>query len=355
MSERNKPQIYNHEELEAEIRRVRETEEFNEAANFKKSKHSLDSDEEDDEEELSKKYNVMDPSELEGQEEGTIDYDGEIKITPFNMREELEEGFFDKEGTYIFNKEADVIKDQWLDDIDWIKVKATEGSKRKLDDDADDSDEEPPQINLVEHYTEMLKLMQPKETVQKAICRLGGKSSSSRNASSRWKKKKDAVSLLADNETDEDYEKLQRLTSLADDIIHSGDMDIYQQTYEKLSFYVDSKRNSEKTDPSSTGDTEEALDMFGEDFDEKVDPSKTPVQPSENSPPHEAVDPNSEVMWEFKWDTSDDAKIYGPYPTSQMLHWTQEKYFDDGVLVRQVGKQDSEFYSSKRIDFELYL
>lgn len=38
------------------------------------------------------------------------------------MKEELEEGYFDKEGTYIFNKETDQIKDQWLDDIDWVKV-----------------------------------------------------------------------------------------------------------------------------------------------------------------------------------------------------------------------------------------
>lgn len=59
---------------------------------------------------------------LSGQEDGTVDFDGEIKITPFNMKEELEEGYFDKEGTYIFQKEEGVIKDQWLEDIDWIKV-----------------------------------------------------------------------------------------------------------------------------------------------------------------------------------------------------------------------------------------
>lgn len=39
-----------------------------------------------------------------GQEDPTIDsYEG-IKVTPFNMKEELEEGHFDKDGMYIFDK-----------------------------------------------------------------------------------------------------------------------------------------------------------------------------------------------------------------------------------------------------------
>ena len=44
--------------------------------------------------------------EISGQEDDTIDYDEGIKITPFNMKDELEEGHFDKEGTYIFKKEV---------------------------------------------------------------------------------------------------------------------------------------------------------------------------------------------------------------------------------------------------------
>jgi hypothetical protein len=41
---------------------------------------------------------------VSGQEDTTIDsYEG-IKVTPFNMKEELEEGHFDKDGMYIFDK-----------------------------------------------------------------------------------------------------------------------------------------------------------------------------------------------------------------------------------------------------------
>ena len=38
-----------------------------------------------------------------GQEETTVDFDDGVRITPFNMREEMEEGHFDKDGMYIFD------------------------------------------------------------------------------------------------------------------------------------------------------------------------------------------------------------------------------------------------------------
>lgn len=59
-----------------------------------------------------------------GQEEGVVGQDGEIRITPFNMQEELEEGHFDKEGMYHWKKEKDV-QDNWLENIDWCKVNET--------------------------------------------------------------------------------------------------------------------------------------------------------------------------------------------------------------------------------------
>ena len=42
---------------------------------------------------------------LVGQEPETINYDGDVVITPFNMREELEEdGHFDASGTFVFKR-----------------------------------------------------------------------------------------------------------------------------------------------------------------------------------------------------------------------------------------------------------
>jgi CD2 antigen cytoplasmic tail-binding protein 2 len=64
--------------------------------------------------------------------------------------------------------------------------------------------------------------------------------------------------------------------------------------------------------------------------------------------------PDDAVSWEFKWENKEDAPIYGPYANDQMIKWANDGYFESGVWVRRVGQPDSQFYTSKRIDFELY-
>lgn len=58
---------------------------------------------------------------LLGQEDGVSGIDGEIKTTPFNMKEELEEGHFDTDGNFHWNKDNS-IRDNWQENIDWMKV-----------------------------------------------------------------------------------------------------------------------------------------------------------------------------------------------------------------------------------------
>ena len=62
---------------------------------------------------------------------------------------------------------------------------------------------------------------------------------------------------------------------------------------------------------------------------------------------------SNEVCWMYKW-REDDTEVYGPYSSSQMMHWTNEGYFPDGVLVRKANTE-GHFYSSRRIDFDLYI
>ncbi|XP_073824777.1 CD2 antigen cytoplasmic tail-binding protein 2 homolog isoform X3 [Musca autumnalis] len=86
-------------------------------------KHTLDSDEEDSDE-----YERDDVDDVDGEEDGVPNIRDDIKITPFNMREELEEGHFDKEGHYHWDKNSD-IRDNWLDNIDWMKIPSSSGVK----------------------------------------------------------------------------------------------------------------------------------------------------------------------------------------------------------------------------------
>lgn len=43
------------------------------------------------------------------------------------MRDELEEGHFDTMGNFIYKKGEESIKDAWLDNIDWAKIKKDAG------------------------------------------------------------------------------------------------------------------------------------------------------------------------------------------------------------------------------------
>jgi CD2 antigen cytoplasmic tail-binding protein 2 len=97
--------------------------------------------------------------------------------------------------------------------------------------------------------------------------------------------------------------------------------------------------------------------MFGDDFEvkseEPVKTNATDVNRPEPASTASIEDPNDEIKWEFKWENNDDAPIHGPHSSAEMKAWDEEGYFKDGVFVRK-HKQPGEFYTSKRIDFDLY-
>ncbi|XP_067015388.1 CD2 antigen cytoplasmic tail-binding protein 2 homolog isoform X2 [Anabrus simplex] len=316
-------------------------------------KNSLDSDEEDDGE--GKNYEIMADDDIEGQEEGAAGFDGEVQITPFNMKEELQEGHFDTEGNYHWKKEGKVIKDNWLENIDWVKIK-----QRDEDAQNEDSDEESSPASPFDHipvYRQMLELMKPGESVSKSLRRLGG--SKTMSASERWRRKKAG---LADT-SEENRQQVTDLTELANTVLtKTGNMDIYQETYEQIDSLV---KSSEAKGKAPVKTYEDALDMYADDFDEKEREriSKRSIDDDESEPPRKmlkteesSVDKaggGSEVQWEYKWKVDDD-EVHGPYSTEQMQAWVTEGYFKQAVWVRRIGQQ-GQFYTSQRVDFELYL
>ncbi|CAK1602083.1 unnamed protein product [Parnassius mnemosyne] len=305
-------------------------------------KHSLDSDEEDSGAE-EEKNNVLNADDIEGEEEGVGGMEGEITITPFNMKEELEEGHFDTQGHYHWKKEKE-IRDGWLDNIDWVKVKGRPEDKYKVDKDGDkelyedtesEEEESEAKFNIIDNYKEILEHMKPKETIAKTLQRLGAGLKIS--SAERWKRKKAGI-------IDESSKTVTRITELANQILtKTGNMDIYQETYEKINSIIN-KDSKKKQDAE--------LDMYADDFDQKekqcIDNKNSTSENNEDS------DGPEEVKWEFKWNQNDDSEISGPHSTEQMQKWAAEGYFKTGVWVRRHGK-DSQFYSSNRMDFELYM
>ncbi|KAL0993292.1 hypothetical protein UPYG_G00105760 [Umbra pygmaea] len=331
-----------------------------------KGKHSLDSDEEDEEEdgEKSSKYNILASDDVEGQEGATIDCDDGVPITPFNLDEEMQEGHFDSEGNYFVKKEEE-IRDNWLDNIDWVKIREQPAKRKKKglaakrrrrvgdEDEAEeekqreekqaDSDEEEdmeeekePAEDPLASYSQnqlteaVLELLLPGETVAAGLRRLGG-------LGGRKKGKLRDENGKAE-ETNRDTEKLDRLTALADRLVGSGMFEIYQQTYEKLAYILKVKSRSLSGGKSKVGEDEEEedeLDMFADKIDEKHG-----VKASDKDMADETV--SDEVMWEYKWDTEENSELYGPFSSQQMQGWVDEGYFKDGVYCRRIRQGNTQ-------------
>ncbi|KAM8724997.1 CD2 antigen cytoplasmic tail-binding protein 2 isoform 1-T2 [Acanthopagrus schlegelii] len=343
-----------------------------------KGKHSLDSDEEDEEGDTdSKKYEILDTDDVDGQEGATIDCDEGIPITPFNLDEEMQEGHFDSEGNYFVKKDQE-IRDNWLDNIDWVRIKEQPfkkkkkglGAKRKRrvgdedeaeeekqreeqqadkenEDEEEEEEMEPaedPLASLTQHQlTEgVVELLLPGETVAAALRRLGGLG--------RRKKGKLREESEPTEEAKRDTEKLDRLTALADRLVGSGMFEIYQQTYEKLAYLMRSMSSKQPALRKASGDgdddgEEDELDMFADKFDDKHGGTDDKEEDKRVS---------DEVMWEYRWENKDDSEVYGPFTSQQMQGWVDEGYFSSGVYCRRKDQDGSQFYNSKRLDFELY-
>ncbi|XP_078063994.1 CD2 antigen cytoplasmic tail-binding protein 2-like [Mustelus asterias] len=265
----------------------------------------------------------------------------------------MEEGHFDSEGNYFLKKEG-VIRDNWLDNIDWVRVE-----QRSPRWDLDSESAEPPTDvrTLLENILELLK---PGETVARAIRRLGGKGGSGKSQTGRrpWEAKRrkregegeeEGEGATTEEEEEEERRRsecLDRLTGLADQMVAWGEYEIYQDTYEK----VRHRLRKASAQPPKSAAAADPLDMFAEQIDETL------LKPREETSPETDIIPTglTEVMWEYKWENKEDAEIFGPFSSCQMQDWVDQDYFRDGVYCRKVGESASIFYNSRRIDFELY-
>lgn len=136
-------------------------------------------------------------------------------------------------------------------------------------------------------------------------------------------------------------------------------MDIYQETYEKIKSILNKADKKSAGNCSSKNDSE--LDMYADDFDSKEkekitenDKDESKEEDVDDVEEEDAEAKATQLMWEFKWSQGDDIEVHGPHNTDQMQQWVKEGYFKTGVWVRKCGIEGP-FYTSNRIDFELYL
>jgi CD2 antigen cytoplasmic tail-binding protein 2 len=198
--------------------------------------------------------------------------------------------------------------------------------------------------NLANHQP-LIEFMQPKESINKTLQRYN-KLKMNVSTAQRWKLKKQGI-------VDEASEKITKITGLVNEILtRTGNMNVYELTYEQIQLKV--KGVTDKSEAGPSRETE--LDMYADDFDEKekgklVEPAGKSVTFAKPEEPR-LEDEEPALMWEYKLTQNEDDAVLGPFSTEQM-----SKKADNGdlqnVFVRKVG--DERFYSSARIDFDLYL
>lgn len=283
------------------------------------------------------------------------------------MKEELQEGHFDVDGHYQWNKEKD-ITDNWLDNIDWVKIKKDSNYKQKYnaaglpDSKAESSTDEEEEakakaFNLTDTYKSIHGLMKPKESVKKTLQRLGG--NKKLTTAQRWKMKKQGI-------VDENAELVTKMTGYCDEILtRTGNMNVYEETFESIGQKVkDLEAKKARSNPQIV--KEDDLDMYADDFDTKEQAklvTTEPVAGSSSSATTTSKEAEVETksddgvqMWEYKM-TLDDEKIHGPFTSEQMQKFVDDGKFKEPVFVRKIeeGSNEKQFYTSARIDFELYI
>lgn len=187
--------------------------------------------------------------------------------------------------------------------------------------------------------------MKPSESINRTLQRLN-KSKVKLTTAQRWKMKKEGI-------IDESSETITKLTGIVNEILtKTGNMNVYELTYEQIQHKIKEMEDKLKAGPSKTAD----LDMYADDFDEKEktqlteSPSVTFKEPEKKT---KESDEDSPLMWEYKMTQDDSAEIHGPFTTEQMQKKSDNGDFKTAVFCRKIG--DDRFYTSARIDFDLYL
>ncbi|KII88393.1 hypothetical protein PLICRDRAFT_41556 [Plicaturopsis crispa FD-325 SS-3] len=239
-----------------------------------------------------------------------------FELSSFNMREEMEEGKFAADGTYVRSFDPHGVHDKWMDGVDEREIKKARRRKRhqerlqreKMKAEEKELEESGGKPALEKELLEMLK---KGETVLEALQRLGvkakkAKAAASKGAKSNGKGKAAATGGAMDIDKPAKAptaSDIDHITHLASSIMSLGDADVYSKTYEEL---VRSVRSSGQVEPSW-------------------------------------VPPSADVKYEYKWDVPGAAstgEAFGPFGEDEMKAWYKAEYFGaagEKVKVRPVG------------------
>ena len=254
----------------------------------------------------------MDQDEAERKKKGGMGFE----LSSFNMREEMEEGKFTEDGSYVRTFDPHSIHDRWMEGLDDREIKLAR--RRKRDQEKKQREKIEAEEKEFQDYggqdaieRELLPLLKKGETVLEALQRLGSSTKKSRNKE-RCISLALRLTLQSHNSLNRhmDIDKshtgptnIERITHLASSLMSLGDTDIYSRTYEEI---VRSVRSSGKVEPS-------------------WDP------------------PSADIKYEYKWSSpvaGQTTETFGPFGEEELKSWFNASYFGrtgEKVQVRRVN------------------
>ncbi|KAJ3370469.1 hypothetical protein GGF31_004058 [Allomyces arbusculus] len=237
------------------------------------------------------------------QEEDEDDPDA-IKIVPFNMRDELEEGSFDEAGTYIKKRDENERYDAWLSGLNKTDIeKAAIAARAREQERQAHEHAVASRTRIPNRDSDLLKaalgLLRPRETVARALARLNKQIErpSKRSTSSKKAAKPAAPESEVSRHAREDVDLL---TEIAGQLVELGKADVYEASYE---------------------------DMMADLRDEGlVDRAWTPEHPTRRK---------EVVAFTYAWNGGDGTE-HGPFSGEEMAAWAAQGFFTNGIVVQKL-------------------
>lgn len=252
------------------------------------------------------------------------------EMSSFNMKDEMEEGKFAEDGTFVRSFDPHQVHDRWMEGLNDDEIKKARRSRKKMEEREQErqrhDEEEGLNRSKEELELELLDWVRPGETVLQTLGRLGSEKKKSEPKSGAKAKGKAAKATL-DPSLDVDpgaahpsqhpeNSAIDRVTALASALMALGNLHIYEETHRTLVFSV----------------------------------KEAGLKPRDWVPPSAAPAKDLSTKYEYRWAPlylksappggAKAEDTFGPYSREELVAWRDASYFGpagDRIQLRRVG------------------
>ncbi|KAM0753789.1 hypothetical protein T439DRAFT_377932 [Meredithblackwellia eburnea MCA 4105] len=302
------------------------------------------------------------------------------KLSSFNMQDELADGRFSADGTYVQNATDPAAKnDIWLDGVSKAAIKAARASKKRMEEDARRREEEEAKgaTALAQERDDcligMLSIVREGETVAQALSRLGtakkkavaGKPKKPVTAAAKQPNDADAMELddapsadikgkgksVPPPEEDPLSKKINLLTHYASTLLSShNEIEIYDQSYDDIikTLKQEGAVRRDWIPPKDPDIEREEAEEAATRAAARASAAAEDVRTGRTRPliarPSGATSSSNKRFW-YKWKSPPPGQPadqeYGPYGHTEISQWIAGGYFGDrgsNINVRVDGQ-----------------